>query len=271
LVATEVYFGIYVADVAQIELRNNGVSYGIKVEAVIPGSPADVYGLKDNDIIFKIDNTNIRRERDLSSFLKNKKPDDLINVHLTQDNVQTTKQVKLTKRDNLIKDLYLFNYIQNPWLFIGINVEPISATLARLLSLETGMVVIDVREHSIASVQGIELGDIIISVNGLPTHNEKTLTEALNRGLQNQPMQFFLWREGKKLTVAVNLTNSITDETTDNSEVFIIGPDLFNDELYSYSKDKVNRLLNKSKTELETDIERLEGEIYKLKQKINGD
>jgi S1-C subfamily serine protease len=270
LYAQQAYLGIYVENMTAQELRSIGLSNGIRVDLVMPGSPADVYGIKDNDVIYKMNNTVIKQESDLTRFLSGCLPEGVINVHLRQDNHLVVKQVHLTKRDNLYKDLYIFNYIQNPWLFVGMNVEPISASLAKLLNLEAGMVILEVRENSIASVQGLEAGDIIISVNENPTHSEKTLTDALNRGLQNQPMRFHLWRDSKRIVQTIDLTNSLKNDKGNSNEVFIVGPDIFDNELYSYSREKINRLLKKSKTELESDIERLEQEVFKLKQKVNG-
>jgi len=148
------------------------------------------------------------------------------------------------------------------------NVEPITSSLARLLNLEMGMVVLDIREKSIAYVQGLEAGDIIISVNGSPTFNERTLTDALNMGLLNQPMQFFIWRNNVNKTLPIDLSNSLAEANSNSREIFIIGPDVFDSELYRYPREMINRLLNKPRSELESDIERLELEILRLRQRM---
>ena len=271
IIAQQVYLGIYVNEITPNDLRTLGLSNGIVIESVMPGSPADVYGLKDNDIIYKINSVIIRQENDLTKFLSTCEPTDQISVFVYQDRKHVIKQVNLVERDHLHKDLYIFNYIHNPWLFIGINVEAISELLANVLALERGMVITEVRENSLAAFQGLEAGDIIISVNGLITYNERTLTESMNKALQNQPIRFTIWRDSKNIDIDIDLGNALNEHNNNSNEVFIVGPDIFDSELYSYSRDKIDRLLKKSKTEIESDIERLENEIYKLRQRMNGE
>jgi len=269
--AQSVYLGIYVNDITSTELKNIGINYGILIETVMPGSPADIYGLQDNDIIYKINDTLIKQENDLIRFLSTRKPNDSINVHIYHNKKRFVRQIHLIERDNLFKDLYIYNYIHNPWLFIGINVEPLSSNLAKILSLETGMVILEIRDNSLAQLQGLEAGDIIISVNESLTFNERTLTNAMNKALQDQPMRISIWRESKYITVNIDLGNSLSEHNKNSNEIYIIAPDIFDTELYNYSREKINNILKKSKNELENDIERLENEIFKLRQRVIED
>ncbi|MCL1827174.1 MAG: PDZ domain-containing protein [Candidatus Cloacimonetes bacterium] len=269
--AQQVYLGIYVEDLNQIQLKSLGIPSGIIIETVMPGSPADIYGLFDNDIITKINNTTIKNEKDLTRFLFSCKPNDIINITTLQQKRYVVRTVKLSERENLYKDLYIFNYIHNPWLFVGINVEPLSATLAKVLMLEMGMVILDVRDNSLAQIHGFEAGDIIISVNGISTFSEKKLTDAMNLALQSQLIKFYIWRDSKYHDMSIDLGNSLSEESHDQKEVFIVGPDIFDNQLYNYSRDKIDRLLKKSKKEIEADIERLENEIYNLRQRMNNE
>ena len=229
------------------------------------------YKIIKKSIIYRINSAIIRQENDLTKFLSTCQPSDQITIYVYQDRRHITRQIHLVERDHLHKDLYIFNFIHNPWLFIGINVEAISELLANVLSLERGMVIIEVRENSLAAFQGLEAGDIIISVNEFITYNERTLTEAMNKALQDQPLRFSIWRDSKILDISLDLSNALNEHNNNSNEVFIVGPDIFDNELYSYSRDKIDRLLRKSKTEIESDIERLENEIYQLRQRMNGD
>ena len=269
LLSLEAYLGIYVVSPSQDELRRAELNFGLKVDVVMPGSPADVYGIREFDIIYGIDNISIRNEMDLHRFMTNAKHDAAIYVLLVRDDQPHIIQVQLRRREGLYRELYIFNYIQNPWLFIGIDVEQISSSLARLLNLEKGMVILDVRNNSIASLQGLEAGDIIISVNDIETVSEQTLTNAMNDGLQNQPMRFFIWRNNERSTILVDLSNSLNDDVNSN-EVFILGPDVFSNELYGYSREMIESILNKPRSEIESDIDRLEQEIFLLRQRFDN-
>ena len=78
-----------------------------------------------------------------------------------------------------------------------------------------------------------------------------------------------IWRNNQRITKHVDLSNSL-NENVSNNEVFILGPDVFSNELYGYSREMINRILNKSRTEIETDIERLEQEIFQLRQRMEN-
>jgi len=270
LQARDAYLGIYVVAPTNAELRNARLSFGVKIESVMPGSPADLNGLMQDDIIHKINNTNIRHEADLQRFMSRARPEHAINVHISQNGQHLERRVQLATWDSLYRFLYIYNYIQNPWLFIGMHVEPITSSLARLLNLEMGMVILEIRENSIAAHQGLEPGDILINVNGNPTFNERTLTDALNMGLQQQPMNIFIWRNNQNMTVQLDLSNNQGDVSSSSDYIFIISPNLYDNELYRYHRDKIRQLLDKTPSELESDIERLEYEIFRLRQRMNN-
>ena len=267
LSAQQAFLGVFVGPPTKTELRSAKLYHGLKIVSIASGSPADEFGLMENDIIFKINNDIIRNMKDLEKVISKFKPYDRIIVHFSSNNRVFTKYITLSSSDIQYRELYIYNYIQNPWLFIGIQVESISSSLAKLLSLEKGMLILNVREKSIAFTQGIEAGDIIISVNGTLTINEQTLTDALNKGLLNQPMNVIVWRNNRNIQLKLDLSNSLNDSLNTN-EIFIIGPDVFDNELYHYPKEKIRSLLIKTPDELEIDINRLEQEIFQLRQMI---
>jgi S1-C subfamily serine protease len=267
LVAETAYLGIYIKAPSPSELRGARLSHGIMVDSIVPGSPAEIYGLMRRDIIYQINDTVIRNERDLNAFMMGSKPNDIVTIYFTSNNRQFSRQITLTNRNMLYRELYIYNYIQNPWLFIGIQAEEISPQLSLLLNIEKGMVILSVRDKSIASQQGLEAGDIILSVNDALTTDERSLTHALNHGLAKQPMKFVLWRNSQSVTIMVDLSNDLRSGTK-TSEIFIIGPDVFDNELYGYSREKINTLLRKSRSELADDIQRLELEIFRLRQAL---
>jgi serine protease Do len=97
------YLGVrYVAVSKQIATRNNlPVDYGAYVigsdnsSAVIPGSPADKAGLKEGDIILKINDQKIDSNNSLSSVISNYKIGDKIKLIYLRDGKESTAQVVL--------------------------------------------------------------------------------------------------------------------------------------------------------------------------------
>jgi len=266
LLSTQAYLGIAIDTPSASALKSANLKHGLLIKEIIPGSPAEIAGLQINDIIYQINDKAIKKETDLFGILSKCKPTDSITIHIANKLLRQTRSITLSNRDAPYRELYIYNFIQNPYLFVGIQVETISASLAKLLKLEKGMVITDIRDQSIASTQGLETGDIIISINNITTSDEKTLSDALIRGLQNQPMRFQIWRNSQTIVKLVDLSNNVNHQNANTNEVFIVGPDIFDTELYSYSRDRINSILNKPKSEMEQDIDRLEQEILRIRQ-----
>lgn len=72
-------------------------SQGVFVSEVTPGSGAEKSGIRQNDIIKKIDNIEINKFSDLTGYINSKRPGDEVNVKLIRDGKQRELSVKLTK------------------------------------------------------------------------------------------------------------------------------------------------------------------------------
>lgn len=85
------------------ELNNVSVDYGALIArgdrreelAVMPGSPADKAGIRENDIILSVDGKELR-EQDLATVLREKKVGDAITVRLLSQGEERTVSVALT-------------------------------------------------------------------------------------------------------------------------------------------------------------------------------
>lgn len=102
------YLGVrYVEITAELQEANSlGVDYGVLVArgetvndlAVIPGSPADKAGLRENDIILEIDGQKLNEERSLASIIGNKKVGDVVKLKLLRQGTEQEIEVTLEER-----------------------------------------------------------------------------------------------------------------------------------------------------------------------------
>lgn len=74
-------------------------SQGVFVSSVTPGSGAAKSGIRERDIIKKIDNININKFSDLTGYINSKRPGDQVLVKLIRDGETREFNVKLTKLD----------------------------------------------------------------------------------------------------------------------------------------------------------------------------
>ncbi|MGB3608389.1 trypsin-like peptidase domain-containing protein [Psychroserpens sp.] len=75
---------------------------GVYVSNVADNSGAKVAGIKDGDIIKKLDNVEISKFSDLSGYIKTKRPNDVVNVEVLRDDKVKTIPVKLSKSDIVV-------------------------------------------------------------------------------------------------------------------------------------------------------------------------
>ena len=70
---------------------------GVYVSEVEPGSGAEKAGMREGDIIKRIDNVDIRKFSDLYGYIASKRPNDVVEVAVLRDDEEKSLRVKLTK------------------------------------------------------------------------------------------------------------------------------------------------------------------------------
>ncbi len=92
------YIGIEYQIIAQANAILNSVPQGAYVVGVIEGSPAEIAGIKEGDIVTKIDNEKIEEKgKSLSGIITDKKPGDIVTVELWRNGETQKIQVALSE------------------------------------------------------------------------------------------------------------------------------------------------------------------------------
>ncbi len=271
LLSQNIYIGVYISEIDKPTMIKHHLKGGVRIDSVLQDSPAEKAGLRKNHIICKIDDQLITNESDFQRVLASYKPNDRILFTVKTNKRTQIYTINAQNRSALLKDLYIYNYIQNPWLFIGIDVQKMDEQLSEYFKHNKGLVIVDIREHSLALTNGLKVGDIITHVNSNVVQTEDDLSKQLAWGIKKQPIVLDVIRKQKHIKVNLNLTNNkIRDFKNKSDEVYIIGPDIYDSELYIYSQGKINQILKQSDTEIESEIQRLESEIQGLKKRIRN-
>ena len=70
--------------------------------AVVPNSPADKAGIKENDIIIKIDGVDINEENSISTVIAKKKPGETVTITILRDGKEQQVKATLEEAPNLV-------------------------------------------------------------------------------------------------------------------------------------------------------------------------
>lgn len=91
--------------------------------------------------------------------------------------------------------------------YIGVQIKTVDETDAKAANLErvTGVLVNDVIKNTAAASAGIEVGDIILEVNGVPVRSSNELQSQIVLHRAGETVKLTLWRAGKKITKNVTL------------------------------------------------------------------
>lgn len=173
---------------------------GAEVESVVPGSPAEKFGLKAGDVITRVDKQNIYTPKDLVDAIGAHKPGEAVDITFERNNEFTTKHVTLSERkDNMafrgtvpLGDEDLFRNFER--MFGGPmrggewNSElrrPGSGSAPKIgVSVEDradgeGVLVNSVTDNSAAAKAGIQQGDVITRYGSSAISEVDDLVEAI--------------------------------------------------------------------------------------------
>jgi serine protease Do len=158
-------------------MKELGVPYGIVVEAVEPGSPAEKAGLQPGDVITEVNGQPVRNGSDLVNPIAQTPVGQSVQVRFTHNKV--SKEVSMTVADRA----KLFPQTaqnrdegpgdeEQPGQF-GLRVEELTPDLAHKLGMGnlSGVVVSEVEPASFAEDVGFLRGDAITEINHETVHN----------------------------------------------------------------------------------------------------
>jgi serine protease Do len=155
-------------------MKELGVPYGIVVEAVEPGSPADKAGIQPGDVITNVNGQPIHNGSDLVNPIASTPVGQSVQIRFVHN--KQAKDVALTVADRsklfpqtARNDAEGANPEETPGQF-GLHVEDLTSDLAHKLGMGniTGVVVSEVEPASFAEDIGFNRGDVITEMNHVP-------------------------------------------------------------------------------------------------------
>jgi len=180
---------------------------GVRISSTVEGGAADMAGIRPNDLLTRLGQTDIEDHEDVSQAKKGYAVGDTMyvaferngekrNVYLTLLAEQTGGHVKLKKA----KQGYM-----------GVYTEEVNADLARQLNLpnQLGVYIEGIVPKSGADKSGMEKGDVILRINGRELDAAWELSDALDYFSPGDSIQVSYWRENMPRDTWVLLTERI--------------------------------------------------------------
>ncbi|WP_319529346.1 Do family serine endopeptidase [uncultured Cohaesibacter sp.] len=118
---------------------------------------------------------------------------------------------------DVISDLKNGGKVKRGWL--GVHIQNVSEDIADSLGLTeaSGAMVTHTDESAPAFKAGVEVGDVILAVDGNEVKNTRELARAIGRTDPESDVELTIWRDGKEIKLTVNL-GLFPDQVSDNGQ-----------------------------------------------------
>ncbi len=161
------HLGIMIQEVTRELADSFGLSMarGILISDVLPDSPADRHGLKQGDILLKIDGQEILTVAAFRNRIALTSPGTSVPLTVFRDGDEIEVAIVIGSQED--SGLATSNAIEKWKETLGFSVEELSAEIAQRFGYEpgSGVLVTEVRPQSPAARGGIRPGHLIVSVN----------------------------------------------------------------------------------------------------------
>jgi serine protease Do len=203
------YLGIWMKDVDEefAEALHLSKPMGVFVEKVSEGSPAERAGVKEKDVIIRVDDLEVNRPNQVQAMIFEKRPGDKVTLTLIRQGREKQLDVVLGEREGEQTRLASTTRKKpsSQAEVLGIAVQELTDELAEELGYrdDKGVVVSDVERYSPASKAGLRRGDLIMEIDNKPVKSVRDFEEITAGLQQGRSYLFYINQGGQKRFVAI--------------------------------------------------------------------
>ena len=223
------YLGVSVEELNRHTKKELKVDFGVVVSRIEIDSPADEYGLTEDDVIQEVNGVKIRRPHTLTRIIRKIKPGDKAKITIVRDGEKKTFSVvigKMKKGNNFSYSFSgpqkeeIFAFINKGDAYLGVQLLELNEDLAPYFGVkpEQGALIMEVEEDSPAADAGLKSGDVIIKINDEKISSPDDVMEIISDFEEGDEAELTIIRRNKEQTVKVTL-----DERKGHGD-FFFGP-----------------------------------------------
>lgn len=211
------YLGVYggnwnkstCADDEKKNRNNKAVEEGACITHVIEGTPAEKAGLKEGDVITRIDDRDIDGFGDLAEEIGSHEPGDKVSITYWRDGKKNEASIELGKDEDVGPASFTFTspdvdwdamayaWASKPGPFLGVDGEDAENN--------GGARITEVIEGTSAEDMGVQEGDVITGINGARVMSFATLAELIGTHQPGADVTLEIQRNGSPITLSGQL------------------------------------------------------------------
>ncbi len=209
---TDAWLGVSVQDMTSSIARslNTDTKRGAFVTEVFEDSPAERAGLREEDIVVRFDEQEVKDADDLARAVRRSSPGTSYSIEVVRGNEHKTVRAELEKRERQVRT-HTFHMPPIPrWprnSIAGMHLITLGDQLAAYFSIPDrhGVLVTEVEDSSPANKAGIVAGDVITKAGGDRIDDTADLDEALSCKDTGETIDVALYRKGTAKTVTLTV------------------------------------------------------------------
>ena len=174
---------------------------GVLVTQVVPGDPADKAGIRPNDIILEVDDTEVNSSRALTTKAAGLAVGERVDVTVLRNGKEKNLTLKVGRRPlTLAQSGKTGSEKETEY---GIRVSDLTPEMARQMNIEDarGAVVTAVKPGSKAAKAGLQQGDVIVEVNRHEVDSAKDFKKRVLKHKQGGDLKLLVKRANGGLKV----------------------------------------------------------------------
>lgn len=176
------YIGVNFSDLSQsdqIAGINTDKTNGLYVRSVLPGSGAEAAGLKEGDIITKVEGVTVYESSDLQERVGRLQPGDKINLTVSRGGSEKNFAVTLKAEAPAARTAVNNRSATELYNKMGASFMPVTQAQKNKFHVNSGVVVTQVREGGMFSDLDIPVGSVITEINKQPINSVADIDKAI--------------------------------------------------------------------------------------------
>jgi serine protease Do len=190
---------------------------GVRITNVTDNSAAEKAGLKEDDIIIRVDDTKIEDHEQLSKVIGKHKPEEKVTVVYLRGGKEQKVAVTLGKNSYEVYAMpkmaptpeMNFNFDNNFSQSFSYSGRPRIGIKAQDTEEGKGVKVLDINDESLAEKAGLKEGDIITEFDGKSINSVDELAEAAKGSREKSSISLKYSRDGKPQTAEIKIPKKL--------------------------------------------------------------
>jgi serine protease Do len=199
--------GVIIQEMTRDLAKQFGLSEpeGVLVSQVNEGSPAEKAGLEAGDVIIRYDGKEANSVRQLRNLVAATTPGTKVRIEILRDGKSQTLSATIgTQTASTLRGVPSAEGADE-LAKLGLTVQTLTPDLARQLDVQAtkGAVITEVGQGSLASLAGLQKGDVIVEADRQPVSNVADLEQAIAQAKDKGRLLLRITRQGGSLFVVL--------------------------------------------------------------------